>query len=100
MVQVVEIPASRCIRRTLSRLAIALICSVSLMYGALSAVAEEGGTGHYFPGSISDFIDAVPPSPTFIVRYNQIYYSGSVGKNQRIPIAGVTTLGLSATSWG
>ncbi len=63
-------------------------------------MAEEGGSGHYFPGSISDFADAVPASPTFIVRYNQIYYSGAVGANRPIPIGGTTALGLVATSWG
>ena len=57
--------------------------------------AEEGGSGHYFPGSMSDFTDTVPPTPTFIVRYNQIYYSGAVGANKPIPIAGTTALGLS-----
>lgn len=81
-------------------LAIAVVCDLSLTYGSRPAVAEEGGSGHYFPGSMSDFIDAVPPSPTFIVRYNQLYYSGSVGAKKAIPIAGFTTLGLSATSWG
>ena len=63
-------------------------------------MAEEGGSGHYFPGSISDFADSVPASPTFIVRYNQIYYSGAAGANKAIPIGGTTALGLVATSWG
>lgn len=64
------------------------------------ARAEEGGSGHYFPGSISDFIDSVPATPSFIARYNQLYYRGSVGANKAIPIGGTTALGLNATSWG
>ena len=79
---------------------VAVAWSVMVVGGSRPAIAEEGGSGHYFPGSMSDFIDAVPPSPTFIVRYNQIYYSGSVGANKAIPVAGITTFGLNATSWG
>ena len=78
---------------------IAVVCIV-LSLGLHHAAAEEGGSGHYFPGSISDFADSVPASPTFIVRYNQIYYSGAAGANRPIPIAGTTALGLVATSWG
>jgi hypothetical protein len=81
-------------------LAIAVVCGLALTCGSLPAESEEGGSGHYFPGSISDFADAVPGSPAFIVRYNQLYYSGSVGANVPIPIGGHTALGLEATSWG
>jgi hypothetical protein len=79
---------------------IAMICSLFLTFEPRLAVAEEGGSGHYFPGSMSDFADAVPLTPTFIVRYNQLYYSGSVGAHKAIPIGGLTTFGLHAASWG
>ena len=79
---------------------LALACFSMLMLGSRVALGEEGGTGHYFPGSMSSFIDAVSPKPAFLVRYNQIYYSGSVGMNKALPIAGVTALGVHATSWG
>jgi len=64
------------------------------------AMAEEGGSGHYLPGSMASFIDGVPLKETFLVRANIIYYSGSIGANKRIPIGGKTTLGADATSWG
>jgi hypothetical protein len=80
-------------------LAITMACGV-LTFSARPAAAEEGGSGHYFPGSMASFIDGVSPSPAFLVHYNQIYYSGSVGANKAIPIAGSTALGLHATSWG
>ena len=88
--------------RSLKRLllAVSVAFGIALICGSRPALAEEGGSGHYFPGSISDFIDTVPPSPSFIVRYNQIYYSGSAGANRPIPIGGTTALGLEATSWG
>ena len=54
---------------------IAVISAVILTSAPRLALAEEGGSGHYFPGSMSDFADAVPLTPTFIVRYNQLYYS-------------------------
>ncbi len=61
--------------------------------------AEEGGSGHYMPGSMSSFVDAVPPRETFIARYNMVYYNGDIGANQPLPIAGVQTVGAEATSW-
>ena len=57
-------------------------------YSLLPAVssAEEGGSGHYFPGSMSDFVDGIPLTETFVVRFNGIYYDGSAGVGREIPI--------------
>jgi hypothetical protein len=76
----------------------ALVCG-ALTCGVYTAVAEEGRSGHYFPGSMADIADAVPLKPAFIVRYNQIYYSGSLSANKK-PIAGVAAFGVHATLWG
>jgi hypothetical protein len=57
--------------------------------------AEEGGSGHYMPGSMASFVDAVPPAETFVIRGNLISYRGTVGKSQPLPIAGVTTAGAA-----
>ena len=77
-----------------------IILAAALM-GALAftAQAEEGGSGHYMPGSISDFVDGVPPKETFVVRYNLLYYNGSVSANPPLPIAALKTLGADATIW-
>ena len=80
--------------RVVGALAAAILC----LPGA--ALAEEGGSGHYFPGSMASFIDAVPPSPTFIVRLNVLDYGGSASLSRPIPIAGLTTLGAHADSTG
>jgi len=64
------------------------------------AMAEEGGSGHYLPGSMASFIDGVPLKETFLLRANVIYYNGSVGASKQVWIAGQTTLGADATSWG
>ena len=67
---------------------------------AVPARAEEGGTGHYLPGSMASFIDGVPANETFLARLNVVNYDGSVGRNVRLPIGGQTTLGADASSWG
>jgi hypothetical protein len=64
------------------------------------AMAEEGGSGHYLPGSMASFIDAVPLTETFLMRANIVHYNGSLGANKQLPIAGQTTLGAKASSWG
>ena len=64
------------------------------------AAAEEGGSGHYLPGSMSSFMDGVPPTETLLVRLNALNYSGSVGANVPIPIAGRSALGADADSRG
>jgi hypothetical protein len=38
--------------------------AAALIISALSAVAEESGTGHYIPGQTADFIDALPGYPS------------------------------------
>ena len=63
-----------------------------------SGQAEEGGSGHYLPGSMSSFVDAVPPAETFITRFNFVNYNGDFSRNQPLPIAGLTVLGVDAES--
>ena len=43
-----------------------------------SAAAEEGGSGHYLPGSMSSFADGVPLKEAFIVRANVVNYNGNI----------------------
>ena len=40
------------------------------------AVAEEGGSGHYMPGSISSFMDGAPKLGGVVVRLNYLNYQG------------------------
>ncbi len=53
-----------------------LILSIFILLSTF-AVAEEGGSGHYMPGSMSSFIDGVPSEPTFITRLNYLNYKAS-----------------------
>lgn len=82
------------------RALIAPLLIASLVWTPACLKAEEGGSGHYVPGSMSDLADGVPLQPAFIVRYNELYYSGSISATKPLPIVGVTVLGLHATSWG
>lgn len=63
-------------------------------------LAEEGGSGHYLPGSMASFMDSVPLTETFLVRYNLVNYEGSVGANRAIPIAGQAAIDADVSSWG
>ncbi len=58
--------------------------------------AEEGGSGHYLPGSIASFADASPTDTTFVARLNVISYDGS--HDRSIPIAGTSTVDVEAKS--
>jgi hypothetical protein len=69
----------------------ALICSSSIH-------AEEGGSGHYMPGSMSSSIDGVPATETFITRINYLTYSGSFDKNVVVPIAGLAATEVDVES--
>lgn len=65
-----------------------------------SVLAEEGGSGHYMPGSMASFIDSVPTTPAFLARLNIIAYDGSVSPTFSLPIAGVLYTGVDATIMG
>lgn len=62
--------------------------------------AEEGGSGHYLPGSIASFMDGISPTETLILRVNVLNYQGDVGLGRRLPIAGQTALNAEARSTG
>jgi hypothetical protein len=76
----------------------ALIFAGALLGG--DAQAEEGGSGHYLPGSMASFMDSVAPKETFLIRYNLLNYDGSIGVSEPLPIAGLVAGGASADVWG
>ena len=76
------------------------VAAIALALLSGTALAEEGGSGHYLPGSIASFIDGVPLTETFLAGLNVIYYKGSIGADKALPIAGQTALGVDASSWG
>jgi hypothetical protein len=61
--------------------------------------AEEGGAGHYAPGSFASFIDVVPSDPGVAVFNYFVYYNGNANASRQIPIAGQLALNVDATSY-
>lgn len=59
--------------------------------------AEEGGSGHYLPGSIASFVDGTPPAPAFVARLNAVSYDGSF--DRALPIAGLAPVNVDAQSF-
>lgn len=71
---------------------------VILLFLVAPLHAEEGGSGHYMPGSMSSFVDGVPAEPTVILRLNYLHYDGSTGVGRSLPVAGLTALDIDAVS--
>ena len=63
------------------------------------AQAEEGGMGHYAPGSFASFVDVLPGQPAIAAFNYFTYYSGSAGAGRQFPIAGRVALNVDATSY-
>ena len=71
---------------------------VAVLAVAPRVSAEEGGSGHYVPGSMASFADSVPPAPSVVARYNFLTYDGSYRQDQPLPIAGVNAVDIEAES--
>ena len=82
----------------MAQLAGIVVAVIALGLIAPVIYAEEGGSGHYLPGSMASFMDGVPAEPTFIVRLNYVNYDGNIGADRSIPIAGMTALDVNAKS--
>ena len=82
-------------RSTFRFLAVFLVLAV-----ALAARAEEGGFGHYAPGSFASFVDVLPGEPAVGVFNYFAYYNGnSDATSRQIPIAGQLALNVDAISY-
>jgi hypothetical protein len=79
-------------------LAVSMLAVVG--FSPMHALAEEGGSGHYLPGSISDFSDGVPQNEGFYLKFNGVDYLGSAGITKQLPFAGVAVGGPKADVWG
>jgi hypothetical protein len=64
-----------------------------------AARAEEGGAGHYAPGSFASFVDVLPAQPDLGLFNYFTYYNGSAGANHQFPIAGEIDLNVDASSY-
>ena len=58
--------------------------------------AEEGGSGHYVPGSAATLIDLAPTQPGWVVQPLFLHYDGDFSASKTLPVAGVISAGLEA----
>lgn len=73
--------------------------SVAIAFFAPPALrAEEGGSGHYYPGSMSSFVDGVPAEEAVIFRLNLFNYQGGVNAGVTVPIAGMSAVDVDVES--
>ena len=75
-----------------------LLAAALLTCANFGAYAEEGGSGHYFPGSMASFMDGVSATPALIFRVNVLAYDGNVGGDVSVPVAGLAALNLDVKS--
>jgi hypothetical protein len=83
------------------RLTLISILLIALAIGIrpVTVGAEEAGTGHYLPGTTSDFIDMLPDRDSLTLVYANAftYYHGSVGGDRELEFGGVLTANANAT---
>ena len=84
--------------RKFCKLATALLTWAALGHWVTTAHAEEGGSGHYFPGSMASFMDGVAPTEALIFRLNLLNYDGSYDGDVPVPIAGLAALDVDVES--
>jgi hypothetical protein len=76
--------------RVIAALAVILIFSST-------SYAEEGGSGHYVPGSVATLIDLAPTQPGWVIQPLFLHYNGDFSGSINVPIAGSISTGLEAT---
>ena len=81
----------------LSLTGLLIIISVGMFCGLASA--EEGLSGHYFPGTTSSFIDMLPDSGTSTFAYVNLftYYHGSTGASRNLQLGGLVAANVKGT---
>jgi hypothetical protein len=72
--------------------ALVLLC----LLAAGAASAEEGGAGHYAPGGIATFVDAMPGEPGIVLVAQSMYYSGDASGSRIFPLGGIAVANLEA----
>jgi hypothetical protein len=77
-------------------IASAFVVAVFVLAGGAVTYAEEGGAGHYVPGSSATLIDLPPSKPGWVIEPIYLHYNGDA--SVRIPIAGEIVGNLEATS--
>src|SRR5512140_3848846 len=70
------------------------ICALAL---ATTSRAEEGGSGHYLPGTTASFSDALPGREALAYVNAFTYYNGSAGGSRQLELGGQIVANIDAT---
>lgn len=65
--------------------------------GSSGIKAEEAGSGHYLPGAMSSFIDALPGRACFAYLNAFTYYQGSAGGTRQLSLGGQLAANVDAS---
>ena len=81
----------------LCAMALLIITSAGMFCGF--ACAEEGGSGHYQPGTTASFIDMLPDreTSTFVYANAFLYYDGSAGASRDLELGGQVAANVEST---
>jgi len=63
---------------------------------ATTAIAEEGGSGHYLPGAMASYVDALPDREAFAYVNAFTYYDGSADRQF---LGGRVALNINSTAY-
>lgn len=69
---------------------------IACMFAPVSALASEGGAGHYMPGTVATLIDLAPTKSGWVIEPIYLHYEGDVEASKHIPVAGLSTVGMNA----
>ena len=59
-----------------------------------SSNAEEGGTGHYLPGSAATLVDVAPSQSGWVIQPLYLYYDAEFDGTKTVPVGGLVSTGL------
>lgn len=79
------------------KLLFALVAAACLFPGG--ARSEEGGCGHYMPGSTASFVDALPGREAVAYLNAFTFYNGSAGGDRTLEFGGVIAANVDATMY-
>lgn len=80
-----------------NRLPVIISCALALV---ATSRAEETGSAHYLPGSMSSFIDAFPDTPGGLAFLNYFsFYDGRTPINAQLPMGGFLSADVNATAF-
>ena len=86
-------------RNTIKTITSAVLVAAMISGLAPALWAEEGGGGHYAPGGMASFVDALRGKPGLAVADYFMYYDGSAGVSRQFPWGGQIAFDLHCRAY-